>query len=214
MRRAAFLALGAVGLGLASGCGGSGKSSSPPTTSAPRPTASTPKAKPAATPGAAALQAEAATAATGDIPDNQVFLTFKNVPAGYSIKYPEGWAQGGSGPTVTFRDKNNIVRVVVANAAPPTVSSVATRLAALPSARVTGQPAKTTVGGKPAIHAVYETRSAQNAVTGKSVTLGVDRYYLWDGKRVAIVDLGTPVAPVKVDNVDAYRLIVQSFRWR
>jgi hypothetical protein len=213
MRRAAFLALAAVGLGLASGCGGSGKRSSPTKAYAPPPAAST-RAKPAATPGAAALQAEAASAATGDIPDNQVFLTFENRTVGYVIKYPEGWAQTGSGTMVSFRDKNNIVRVVVSNGSPPAVSSVANQLAGLRGVHITAQPVKTTVSGKPAIHAVYETRSAKSAVTGKSVTLGVDRYYLWNGKRVAIVDLGTPVAPVKVDNVDAYRLIVQSFRWR
>ena len=44
-----------------------------------------------------ALQAEANSAATGDIPDNQVFLVFRNATAGYSMKYPEGWAQRGSG---------------------------------------------------------------------------------------------------------------------
>jgi hypothetical protein len=214
MRPAALLALAAVGLGLSSGCGGSTKSSSPPKTAAPPPARSTPGGKPPGTPGAAALQAEAASAATGDIPDNQVFLTFENRTVGYAIKYPEGWAQTGSGTTVSFRDKNNIVRVVVSNGSPPAVSSVANQLAGLRGAHITVQPVKTTISGKPAIHAVYETRSAQNAVTGKSVTLGVDRYYLWNGKRVVIVDLGTPVAPVKVDNVDAYRLIVQSFRWR
>jgi len=164
--------------------------------------------------GAAALKAETASAATGDIPDNQVFLTLRNGKAGYSIKYPEGWAQSGSGNTITFRDKNNVVRVVVSNGPPPTLSDVQGRLAALRGARMTSPPTKTTVSGRPAIHLVYETQSAPNAVTGKAVTLGVDRYYLWNGHKVAIVDLGTPVAPVKVDNVDAYRLISQSFRWR
>ena len=164
--------------------------------------------------GAAALKAEAASAATGDIPDNQVFLTLRNNKAGYSIKYPEGWAQNGSGNTVSFRDKNNVVRVVVRKGAAPALADVQRRLSALRGARVSSPATKTTVSGKPAIHLVYETQSARSPVTGKTVTLGVDRYYLWNGKSVAIVDLGTPVAPVKVDNVDAYRLIVQSFRWR
>ena len=43
------------------------------------------------------------------------------------------------------------------------------------------------------------------------MTLTVDRYYLWHSGRRAVVDLGTPVG---VDNVDAYRLIIESFRWR
>ena len=50
-----------------------------------------------------------------------------------------------------------------------------------------------------------------NLVTGKRVTLTVDRYYLPHGSKQAVVDLATPVG---VDNVDAYRLIVESFRWR
>ena len=54
------------------GCGG-GKSAAPstPATSQPATTAAAANA-----PGA--LQAEAATAATGDIPDNQVFLVFRD----------------------------------------------------------------------------------------------------------------------------------------
>src|SRR5689334_11209401 len=39
-----------------------------------------------------APSAEAQSAAAGDIPDNQQFLTFHDNPAGYSMKYPEGWA--------------------------------------------------------------------------------------------------------------------------
>jgi hypothetical protein len=196
-------------------CGGSSKSSSPSTSAAQPPAVNrTTTEQQQEGGGAGALKAEAASAATGDIPDNQVFLTLRNGKAGYSIKFPEGWAQSGGGNTVTFRDKNNIVRVVVTTGPPPTIASVRRQVAGLRGARVTSPPTETTVSGRPAIHLVYETQSALSPVTGKTVTLGVDRYYLWSGHRVAIVDLGTPVAPVKVDNVDAYRLISQSFRWR
>ena len=47
-------------------------------------------------------------------------------------------------------------------------------------------------------------------MTGKRVELIVDRYELAGGGRVATVDLGTPVG---VDNVDAYRMMIESFRW-
>ena len=40
------------------------------------------------------------------------------------MKYPEGWAQLGSGGRVVFRDKNNIVRVVVGKGPAPTRASV------------------------------------------------------------------------------------------
>jgi hypothetical protein len=48
-------------------------------------------------------------------------------------------------------------------------------------------------------------------VTGKRVKLVVNRYYLAHAGKVAVLDLGTPVG---VDNVDAYRLMIESFRWR
>jgi hypothetical protein len=41
--------------------------------------------------------------------------------------------------------------------------------------------------------------------------LTVDRYELGQGGRRAILDLAGAVG---ADNVDAYRLIAQSFRWR
>src|SRR5439155_27297188 len=103
------------------GCG-SGKQSVPPPP-ASQPAATTTMQTTAPAPNA--LQAEANSAAAGDIPDNQVFLVFRNRAAGYSMKYPEGWAQQGSGDRVTFRDKNNIVRIVVASGSAPTRAEVA-----------------------------------------------------------------------------------------
>ena len=47
-------------------------------------------------------------------------------------------------------------------------------------------------------------------MTGKRVKLVVDRYALSRGRGVAVVDLGTPTG---VDNVDAYRMMIESFRW-
>ena len=195
MSRTPLIALGAAGLTFAlAACGGS-KSSSPSTTAPPPPPATSTSTQTSTAPtgtGAGALKAEAASVATGDIPDNQVFLTFRDASAGYSIKYPEGWAQSGSGGSVTIRDKNNIIRVLVQNGSAPTLIDVKGQIAQLHGAKITTPPTKVTISGKPAIHAVYETQSAQNPVTGKTVTLGVDRYYLWNGMKVAIVDLGTP----------------------
>jgi len=191
---------------LVAGCGSS-KSSAPSATGAGTTAASTTTTNSALS----ALQAEATSAATGDIPDNQVFLGFRDAAAGYSMKYPEGWAQQGKAGRVTFRDKNNIVRVVVAAGAAPTAASVRADLGRLGSAHVQSGPQRLTISGAPAFKVVYTTQSAPNAVTGKRVTLLVDRYYLSHAGKEAIVDLGTPVG---VDNVDAYRLMIESFRWR
>ena len=196
------------------GCGSSKHSALPTThatttTAGPTATRTTP-----ATTGPSALQGEAASAAAGDIPDNQVFVRFANTRARYSIKYPEGWAQQGASSPVVFRDKNNIVRVVVAPGAAATPASVHADMNALrrsvPSLRPQA-PTRMTISGAPAIKVVYRTISQPNPVTSKRVTLTVDRYYLWHSGRRAVVDLGTPVG---VDNVDAYRLIIESFRWR
>ena len=101
------------------GCGSS-RQAQAPATSTSGSGATTPATS---TGGPAALQAEANATAAGDIPDNQVFLV-RNGAAGYSMKYPEGWAQQGSGKRVTFREMNNIVRIVVGSGAAPTIASI------------------------------------------------------------------------------------------
>jgi hypothetical protein len=127
------------------------------------------------------------------------------------MRYPEGWAQRGAGSRVAFRDKNNIVRVVVVRGATPTPESVAADVAGLQGARVTSAPRVVRLPAGAAVKVVYRTQSPPNGVTGKRVELTVDRYYVGAHGRVAVIDLGTPVG---VDNVDAYRLMIQSFRWR
>src|SRR5690348_6211036 len=79
------------------GCGGTSHTAAtkPATTQETGAPSVTPTTTAAGSPGA--LQAEANAAAAGDIPDNQVFLVFDNARAGYSMKYPEGWARYGSG---------------------------------------------------------------------------------------------------------------------
>jgi hypothetical protein len=162
-----------------------------------------------------ALSAEARSLATGDIPDNQVFLVFRNGRAGYSIKYPEGWTQQGSGADVTFKAKNNLVHIVIAHGGAPSTSSVAAQLSALkgrtPTLAFTAPHPIQLGSSSPAVKARYTTQSAPNPVTGKRVTLMVDRYELARDGRVAVVDLGTPRG---VDNVDAYRMMIESFHWR
>lgn len=208
MRRSAPVVL-LVLLAAAAGCGSSNHSGasyqSKATTSATTTTAPPPTTTSSA-PGA--LQAEANSTAAGDIPDNQVFLVFRNGRAGYTMKYPEGWAQQGTGRSVVFRDKNNIVRIVVTSGSQPTASEVRKQVGA---ARIESAPQRLTISGNPSYKVVYSTQSAPNPVTGKRVKLVVDRYYVWQPGRRAVVDLGTPVG---VDNVDAYRLMIQSFRWR
>lgn len=194
-----------AGCGTARNPGGRGSSLAPPGAST----------QPAGGPSgqAGALSGEAGSAATGDIPDNQMFLVFANRAAGYSIKYPEGWTQSGSGRDVTLRDKNNIVHVVIGTGPAPTSASVSAQLNALRASNptLTSQPPKAIrLKSGPAVKAVYTTESPPNPVTGKRLTLVVDRYELAHGGRLATIDMGTPRG---VDNIDAYRMMIESFRW-
>src|SRR5947209_2660542 len=164
--------------------------------------------------GAGSPAAEAQAAATGDIPDNQVFLTFRNPSSGYSIVYPEGWAKTGSGDKVTFQDKNNVIYIAVQRGSKPTVSSVEAGVAKLKASTplVKVSSAQTlTIGGEQVVKATYSSESKPNPVTGKRVRLVVDRYAYYKAGCVALVDLGTAAG---VDNVDAYRMISRSFKWQ
>jgi hypothetical protein len=167
----------AAGL-LVAGCGGGGSSTSTAGTT-PAPTANRQSEGAAG----AEVPSEAESAATGDIPDNQNFLLFRNPGAGYSIRYPEGWARKGSGSDVTFREKANVIHVVVRRGAPRS---------------------------GPGVKTTYSRTSAPDPVTGKRLKLVVDRYEYGRGGMVAVLELSTPVG---VDNVDAYRLISESFKW-
>jgi hypothetical protein len=219
LRRAAPIV---AAVGLLAGCGSGRTGGSTSSAPAAASTASTagPTSSSATTsgsqssPAAGALSADARSAGTGDIPDNQVFLTYASHHGGFAIKYPEGWTQSGSAGNLSFKDKNNVVHIVIAPGPAPTAARVISQLQGLkraqPSLRFTA-PQPVPVAAGTALRARYTTRSAPNPVTGKQVTLVVDRYVLGSHGRVAVVDLGTPVG---VDNVDAYRMMIRSFRWR
>jgi len=93
----------------------------------------------------------------------------------------------GTGRNLTFSDKDNSIHLVVTTGNPPV--------------KVTGGRAK------------IELRrlGPPDPVTGKRPLLLIDRYVYAKGGRYAVLDLATPKG---VDNVDAYRLISNSFRWR
>ncbi len=156
---------------------------------------------------------EAQSASAGDIPDNQHFLGYKNTAAGYSVKYPEGWARKGSPTNLTFADKDNQVHIAVTSGSAPSVAAARSALErSIPASSQLKVKTATTqpVSGAKAIHITYDELGPADPVTGKSLTLMVDRYVLAKGGKVATVDESTPVG---VDNVDAYRLIIESFKW-
>jgi hypothetical protein len=184
-----LVAVLAVTGSLAAGCGSGSGSSSTSTggrTSTPGNTSTAGESRSSESQeagGGAAVPSEAQAAATGDIPDSQTFLLFHDPSAGYSIRYPEGWARKGSGNDVTFQEKANAIHISVGKGAPRS---------------------------KPGAKTTYTRLSAPDPVTGKRLKLVIDRYEYGNGGEVAVLDLATPVG---VDNVDAYRMISESFEW-
>lgn len=173
---------------LAAGCGGNGSSTSTTNNTSPsgNNASTSGKSRPAEGQEAGssgAVPSEAQAAATGDIPDNQVFLLFHDPSAGYSIRYPEGWARKGLGNNVTFQEKANVIHISVGKGAPH---------------------------GKQGVKTTSTRLSAPDPVTGKRLKLIIDRYEYGNKGKVAVLDLATPEG---VDNVDAYRLISESFKW-
>ena len=70
-----------------------------------------------------------------------------------------------------------------------------------------------TLNGRPAVKVVYSTVSAPNSCYREAGDAGCRpllHVECW-ASTTAVVDLGTPQG---VDNVDAYRLMIESFRWK
>jgi hypothetical protein len=185
-------------IGGAVGCGSSGSSSSSSASGG----------------GSSTSAAEATAAATGDIPDNQVFLAFHNQAGGYSLKYPEGWTRKVNGSSTTFTDKGNSISASVTSGSPPTTASSSSQLATLKKSDPTlkaGKPQQVKINGAPVIKVTYAALGAKDPVTGKRLQIITDRYVYSKGGKVATLDLATPKG---VDNVDAYRMISESFTWK
>ena len=170
-------------------------------------------------PLAPALAAEAPVAKEknppGDIPDDQVFVTFAS-PLGFSVKVPEGWGRTDAADGVTFADKYGMVVVTVkpASAAMTLASVRANEVAELEK---TGHAVKVSavtevkLPSGPAIRIVYASNSEPNAVTGKQVRLENERFLIAHGDKLAAL---TFAAPAGADNADQWTLMSQSFGWK
>jgi hypothetical protein len=157
---------------------------------------------------------EQQSAAAGDIPDNQVYLRFRDAPAGYSVLYPEGWTRRGAGNDITFANKSNLIHIRVGSGSMPTTATVSaemTRLKRSDPALSFSPPTTVNLKSGSAIKSTYRTSSKPNSVTGKTILLDVDRYALGRGGKVATIDLARAKG---VDTADAYRMIINSLRWQ
>jgi hypothetical protein len=169
----------------------------------------------AATPGTSGAPASEAPGGTtsGDIPDNAVFLTYKGGAPGFSIQYVEGWQVTPQAAGVVIRDKDSSETVaVVAPQADVAAYVASTDLPALQAQAGFGLVRQDTVnvGSTSYVHLAFHQESPPDSVTGKQVPQTVDRYYVPGTGALAVVSLATPDG---VDNVDAFRQMITSFRW-
>ena len=150
------------------------------------------------------------SSASGDIPDNQVFVAYMSPAGGFSVKVPEGWARTEAGGAVTFTDKFNSVRLeTVAAANAPTVQSVERdELPALGVASAKVSMVARSTGQ--VLLVTYQADGLPDPVTAKVPRLAVERYEFWRDGRTVLLTLSGAVG---ADNVDPWRTVSDSFRW-
>jgi len=172
----------------------------------------------AAVPIPLASAAEAPVAAEknppGDIPDSQVFISYRS-PLGFTLKVPEGWARKERADGVSFADKygNVDVSVATSTAAPTAASVKAGEALALEQSghavKIDAIKSDSLPAG-PSVLVKYHPNSEPNAVTNKRIRLEHDRYLIVHGSSIATLDFS---APAGADNVDQRQLMSQSFGW-
>ncbi len=149
----------------------------------------------------------------GDVPDNAVFLTYRGGNPPFSIQYVEGWQVNQPSDGVIIRDKDSSETVaIVAPQADVPGYLASTDLPALQaqSGFKLAKQDTVKVGGTSYVHLVYHVPAPPDPVTGKQVPSTVDRYYVPGPNGLAVVSLSTPDG---VDNVDAFRQMIESFKW-
>jgi hypothetical protein len=217
MARRLGIALTAAGLLSAlAACGNSG--SATPVAGTTRASAPAPTAPGTSSPGPGGSQAPVAAESNppGDIPDTTVYVTYQSPPGHLLIKVPEGWSRKTTPASSTFTSNLNSISVAwMPLAAPPTVHSVqATAVPALKAKslafRLQSVRAVKLAGG-PAVETIYQVNSPPNGVTGRQYRLVIERFELYRHGRGAVIDLSSAVGS---DNVDPWRIVSESFRWK
>jgi hypothetical protein len=173
-----------------------------------------PSADASAAPGDSQAPDAGGGTTVGDVPDNAVFLTYQQASLGFSIQYVEGWQVTTQADGVVVHDKDSSEAVTVVA---PT-SDVAAYISSTDLPALQGQTGfklikqdTVKVGSSSYHHLVYHVLSPADPVTGKQVPSSVDRYYVPGTSQLAIVSLSTPDG---VDNVDAFRQMIESFKWK
>lgn len=153
---------------------------------------------------------------SGDIPDNQAYVAYTPPRGGYSVKVPEGWARQASGGAVTFTDKLNSIRMEttpaqgplsVAQARSREIPQLSKSVKGFKNAKVS---AVTRSAGR-ATRITYLAESPADPVTGKVRRDAVERYVFFHNGRDVVLTLSGPQG---ADNVDPWKLVTDSLRWK
>ncbi len=169
--------------------------------------------------GPVSLRAETAVAPKtnppGDIPDNQVFITY-DAPQGFAIKVPEGWARQDAVNGAVFSDKYDQIWIQVSDTkTEPTPASVerdkAETLRKLGHAVEIRAITPVKLAAGQAIRIVYTSNSEPDAVIGKQVREENETYLFFKADKLVSIDLS---APLGADNADQWKMISSSFRWK
>jgi hypothetical protein len=153
--------------------------------------------------------------AQGDIPDTQVFVTYRSAPGGYALEVPEGWGRMEQGPNVLFISALNGLEVTIRHTAvSPTLASIRDQgVAALkqtePGVAIQNMQTVRFPSG-PAVRVAYTSTSTLDPVTGKRTRLENQAYLFSKKDAMATLRLW---APVGADNVDQWQRMARSFRW-
>ena len=160
---------------------------------------------------------------SGDVPDNAVFVNYQNAEGGYTIQYVEGWTvKPGSSGAVAITDIDSAELVEIRDLPAGDLTQYATSIdepklqsqvtdykrTDLKTMTVNNQAANNQV----IIELTYSSTSAPDPVTNKTRAVISQRYYIpGPNNRLAILTLTTPDG---VDNVDAFRQMLESFSWQ
>jgi hypothetical protein len=180
----------------------SSPSSAPATTAKPSPTPPSPIATESNPPG--------------DIPDNQAFVSFSPPAGGFTVKVPEGWARSTTGAATSFTDKLNRIQVQATTTATPlTAQTIDSQL--VPKLRqqvprfAMGKVSEVARAAGRAILVTYQGDSSQDPVTGKVIRDAFELYLFHQGGRELALTLS---GPTNADNVDPWKIVSDSVRWR
>ncbi len=157
-------------------------------------------------------QSTAALNSSGDIPDTQLFVTYR--ASRYAVPYPEGWSKTVGASSVRFvsnYDGEQVIARVSRNKPMPSTSdpSIAATLSSFSKVRDARVRSVTLPGGT-AVLVAFTSESPLNAVTAKRVRLENHSYVFFRHGQTFSLDLW---APVGADNVDQWNRISQGFRW-